>query len=41
MLIAATREEAVETIETAGTGKDGEDDKGGKYPKNLAQVPYI
>ena len=36
--VTETREEAVETAETAGEGKDGEESKG-KYP-NLAQVPY-
>ena len=40
-LVTATRKKAAETIKSARAGKDGKDDKGGKYSRNLVRVPYI
>ena len=40
ILVTVTKNEAVKTVETIGAGENGEDDKGGKYLRNLARVPY-
>lgn len=41
MPVTATKEEAIETVETTRAGENSKKRKNGEYLQNLIQVPYI